>query len=53
VIDGMLNSRAVNINLQVPTCSSNITLQPPPERFRIAQIFIDFFRPRRRDLRVG
>jgi hypothetical protein len=43
VIDGFLNSAQVNINLQVADLLTDIHLQQPPDRFRIAQIFIDFF----------
>ncbi|KAF0815114.1 hypothetical protein IGB42_00191 [Andreprevotia sp. IGB-42] len=43
VIDGMLFSAQPNINLQTADLAVDIHLQPPAERFRIAQVFIDFW----------
>jgi hypothetical protein len=43
VIDGILYSAQVSINLNVADLVVDVHLQPPADRYRIAQIFIDFF----------
>lgn len=43
VIDGVLYSAQVNINVNSADQVVDIHLQPPAERYRLAQIFIDFF----------
>jgi hypothetical protein len=43
VIDGVLYSAQASINLDVAVLSKDIYLQPPADRYRIAQIFIDFW----------
>ncbi|HEX2060340.1 MAG TPA: carboxypeptidase regulatory-like domain-containing protein, partial [Thermoanaerobaculia bacterium] len=43
VIDGVLYSAQVNVNVNVADQVIDIQLQPPSERFRIAQIFLDFW----------
>jgi len=43
VIDGVLYSAQVNINLNVADLVADIHLQPPADRYRLAQIFIDFW----------
>jgi len=43
VIDGVFYSTKVDIDLNVADMVVDIHLQPPADRFRIAQIFIDFW----------
>jgi hypothetical protein len=43
VIDGVLYSAQTDIELNVADLVVDIHLQPPADRYRIAQIFIDFF----------
>ncbi|WP_406694603.1 carboxypeptidase-like regulatory domain-containing protein [Singulisphaera sp. Ch08] len=43
VIDGVLYSAQVNIELAGEELVVDIVLQPPSERYRVAQVFIDFF----------
>jgi len=43
VIDGVLYSAQASINLNVADLVVDIHLQPPADRYRLAQIFIDFF----------
>lgn len=43
VIDGVSYSAQVRINLNAAELVADIHLQPPAERFRLAQIFIDFW----------
>ena len=43
VIDGVLYSAQVHTNLAVEDLVVDIHLQPPSEKYRVAQVFIDFF----------
>lgn len=43
VIDGVLYSAQLNTTLNVADLVVDIQLQPPADRYRLAQIFIDFF----------
>lgn len=43
VIDGILHTAEVNINLNAADLVADIHLQPPADRYRIAQIFLDFW----------
>lgn len=43
VIDAILYSAQVNIDLNVADLTVDIYLQPPDDRYRLAQIFIDFW----------
>lgn len=43
VVDAVLKSAQVGVDLNAADLNLDITLQEPPERYRIAQIFIDFW----------
>lgn len=43
VINGVLFSAQVKVNLNAAELVTDIHLQPPADRYRIAQVFIDFF----------
>lgn len=43
VIDGVLYSAQTAITVNAADLTANVTLQPPADRFRVAQIFIDFW----------
>lgn len=43
VVDGMLQSVQQNIELSTADMTVDIHLQPPSDRFRVAQIFVDFW----------
>lgn len=43
VIDAVLYSAQMNINLDVEDLTVDVHLQPPDEKYRLAQIFIDFW----------
>lgn len=43
VIDGVLYSAQININLNVADLVADIHLQPPSDRYRLAQIFINYW----------
>ncbi|SDG52959.1 hypothetical protein SAMN04488542_15411 [Fontibacillus panacisegetis] len=43
VIDGILYTAEANINLNIADLVVDIHLQPPADRYRIAQIFLDFW----------
>lgn len=42
VIDGMLASAQVHVDLQTPKRTVEVALQPPAERYRLAQVYVDF-----------
>ncbi len=43
VIDSVLKAAQVNLSVNAADVTVDLTLQAPPERYRIAQLFIDFW----------
>lgn len=43
VVDGVYYSKKINVSLNQAVLTVNIDLEPPPERYRLAQLYIDFY----------
>jgi len=43
VIDGLYYSKKVSVSIQQATLTVNVDLEPPAERYRLAQLYIDFY----------